>query len=1129
MGDNEGNGEKSDAAASAAAPQSMEPPSSTENSFAAILEAANSIRKEATMSPAPSTPAPHLPSTNAPTLEQLAAELSDGEEPFFGVDDADNEEELISFNEGAAYSADTVKAISALSKGEVPSRQLAAADSSESGEAKFHDKGGVMKPISLQDRTVAMLSVYKEYIQDEEDRLKQYGDQPQDQQPEEESTETGNQADRFGVEKFLREHELRKQEMKLVTLEKFCGNGIDEPGSEYEPDDNDHPRGFIITNEYNEEEVLAVPPKLPTKQELKGPTAATTMAAFRLKAEVALNAASRTAKTTYNDATTSKSDIQQQIAEVGTGEFDYEDYHQRHSTNQEDMEYGDVEQQPQFDEASQSGSEIYGMHILNRDQQLKRKYDKTQQEEMQTFNELCDDLGVTPETHPSLHHFYKPPNSFSRYKYPIFRSKKFRQAVVYGAAAVLVALIALSIVSAVSNGFEDVRKKKSPPLPDWREDWRDQQLMEWEKKHGTVNGGPKVGIGAWSNENGANDSGGGNANDKDNLDKLFLEMSSNYRPVWYDRSTGWLGETYAEAITWCGSHSNFVPCPFEVYCPNDKTLLSGIMDEDGESWAPVINGVNEWVQVGTGGECDLYSNRYGRQPEWGIEGGVEKATRHIMCCRPTSAITGDVSPDAVTGPPPAPASKKGDFATELEIAFNEVAKTYEPVWFARETGWHGSSYQESLDFCNDYSQYIPCPYDAYCPKGMGKLMGGIQDDGESWAAVIDAPNDWVQVGQGGECSLYSESENELPRWGITGEGSHPITRHIMCCHAGAHADVLDASTKISEGVDREEDISGPLLVTLPEPSDSPNQGVSTDASTGESPMTEVEIKIENTYHPMWFTTDEGWGDDSKTSWQDAKQFCESVRRGEGTLHLCPKIAYCPNGPRDSKPLYLQKDGFGGVQWAPIANEQGNSWVMVGNFGGMTCQTYTQINSREPTWGLDGTSSQLKQNILCCEKSEDSPTTIESEQGSAPSSESKAVEPTSEDDIVGSIKMTFDPIWFNAEKGGWKGGSYEDAKVFCQQFAGSHGKVMELCPYAAYCPEGPSKPVLNGHEADFEDEGEQWAPVFGSNVWILISRKNDNSATTCLSHSQLNGSKPEWGLDASRKDNKLHVMCCSPLQ
>ena len=56
-----------------------------------------------------------------------------------------------------------------------------------------------------------------------------------------------------------------------------------------------------------------------------------------------------------------------------------------------------------------------------------------------------------------------------------------------------------------------------------------------------------------------------------------------------------------------------------------------------------------------------------------------KATRHIMCCRVASAITGDVSPDADTGP--APASNEG--AAELEIAFGEVAKTYEPVWFTR--------------------------------------------------------------------------------------------------------------------------------------------------------------------------------------------------------------------------------------------------------------------------------------------------------------------------------------------------------------------------------------------------------------------------------------------------------------
>ena len=151
--DNDSNGEGSGVGGPlAASPQSKDPSPSTENSFAAILEAANSIRKE-TMAEPPSKSAPPLPSTNAPTLEQLAAELSDGEEPFFDVDDADNEEGLVSFNEGAAYSAGTVQAISALSKGEMPSRQPeAAADSSESGG------GSVMKPISLQDRTVAMLS-----------------------------------------------------------------------------------------------------------------------------------------------------------------------------------------------------------------------------------------------------------------------------------------------------------------------------------------------------------------------------------------------------------------------------------------------------------------------------------------------------------------------------------------------------------------------------------------------------------------------------------------------------------------------------------------------------------------------------------------------------------------------------------------------------------------------------------------------------------------------------------------------------------------------------------------------------------------------------------------------------------
>ena len=130
----------------------------------------------------------------------------------------------------------------------------------------------------------------------------------------------------------------------------------------------------------------------------------------------------------------------------------------------------------------------------------------------------------------------------------------------------------------------------------------------------------------------------------------------------------------------------------------------------------------------------------------------------------------------------------------------------------------------------------------------------------------------------------------------------------------------------------------------------------------------------------------------------------------------------------------------------------------------------------------------------------------------------------------SIKSTFDQVWFDLDSGGWNGGSHDDGIRFCEQFNGSHGKRMELCPYAAYCPEGPTFPVVGGHLADFDGEGEQWAPVYGvSNQWVMIGKLGHNSATTCLSHVQLTGKEPPWGLDGSNKEVKQHIMCCSPFQ
>ena len=274
---------------------------------------------------------------------------------------------------------------------------------------------------------------------------------------------------------------------------------------------------------------------------------------------------------------------------------------------------------------------------------------------------------------------------------------------------------------------------------------------------------------------------------KNETELLFARVSAAYRPVWYDRATGWTGRSHDEALPFCASHHpDYVPCPYEVYCPDGKTLISGVVvvEEDGESgegggesWAPVVNANDEWVQIGTGGEiCALYSpSRDGYRPSWGLDGIHDEAiTRHIMCClaHPLpdgGAAWGDdrdphvVRPD---GPPPAgqhdgegaattewpsesggddngrgeateppPSGSTGDDVDEganrpsssgstvdLEELFVYVAQKYNPMWFDRDTGFTGRTYQESLDFCASvWAGYIPCPYDAVRDTRLGTI------------------------------------------------------------------------------------------------------------------------------------------------------------------------------------------------------------------------------------------------------------------------------------------------------------------------------------------------------------------------------------------------------------------------
>lgn len=258
--------------------------------------------------------------------------------------------------------------------------------------------------------------------------------------------------------------------------------------------------------------------------------------------------------------------------------------------------------------------------------------------------------------------------------------------------------------------------------------------------------------------------------------------------------------------------------------------------------------------------------------------------------------------------------------------------------------------------------------------------------------------------------------------------------------------------------------------------------------TGE-PLDELQQKLLDEFKPQWFGRDDGY---LGTTYEDAETFCNRV----ADMELCPVDVYCPKGnsPAFKTPLFPDKEPFNGEQWAPYGSSEGNTYVLVGPTDDnptTTCLTHDQLYSKPPTWG--GGSSELKQNILCCAKISD----MNDEK---------------------SVRDELSPQWMSSTDG-YEAGSYEDASAFCKS------KSLTLCPLIAYCPWGPSKPVLSGHSAVFY--GEQWAPfIDGDNQWVMIGQKYDNAATTCLTHEQLEGNEPDWGTTSDNSDAKRHIMCCA---
>lgn len=71
--------------------------------------------------------------------------------------------------------------------------------------------------------------------------------------------------------------------------------------------------------------------------------------------------------------------------------------------------------------------------------------------------------------------------------------------------------------------------------------------------------------------------------------------------------------------------------------------------------------------------------------------------------------------------------------------------------------------------------------------------------------------------------------------------------------------------------------------------------------------------------------------------------------------------------------------------------------------------------------------------------------------------------------------------------------------------------------------------MGGHKVNFNDEGEQWAPIGGlDNEWVQIGQMYENLVTTCMTYAELTGRQdgPTWGVTTDNEpDKKKYVMCC----
>ena len=423
---------------------------------------------------------------------------------------------------------------------------------------------------------------------------------------------------------------------------------------------------------------------------------------------------------------------------------------------------------------------------------------------------------------------------------------------------------------------------------------------------------------------------------------LYEAINLSMRPKWYNRSSGWRGGTFKNAVEFCSSVLR-QPCPYTAYCPagEDKHPLGGTKDRQ-ELWSPFSP--NEFVSIGLNQTC-----KHEKTP-LGVLGHNETSI-YLACCEKPHG-SNDLS--EFDRPPSMEDDldekhAAGSYHAEMML----VKARFRPRWYSSSDGWEASTPEEGIRFCKSRaSEATLCGYEAYCPGGLGKLYEGadvdIKDEAvEHWSpySTIDGLAMSVSVGAG-SCRKREVSANE----------HDAPASYVLCCR-----DMNMKSKKPDSHAYPTSPLPYPTAESILIFGD--NNRSNYDSIT----LTEHEQAVMNHMKPQWYT----WGGGTHA---EADEFCKRIPGRE----LCLPEAYCPNnspgeGDWEAKPLFLKMDPFIGEQWAPL-RLNANSWLQIGTVDGnpaSTCETYELLNGgKQPLFGLDGSRPELKKYVLCCLKPRD---------------------------------------------------------------------------------------------------------------------------------------------------------------